>query len=199
MIVSTGMSTIEEISETVELIKKIGTPLVLTHCTSVYPCPYRLSNLKVIPKLNKLFNIPVGLSDHTNTIYTSFGAVAHGACIIEKHFTLNKNAEGPDHASSIEHNELKNLVEGANAIFEANGDEKKIFEEEKQILAWARESVVSEKDIIIGEKFSLDNIWVKRPSPKSGSIPAKDFKKIIGKIAKKNINKDTQIKWEDIQ
>jgi len=199
MIVSTGMSTIEEISETVELIKKIGTPLVLTHCTSVYPCPYRLSNLKVIPKLNKLFNIPVGLSDHTNTIYTSFGAVAHGACIIEKHFTLNKNAEGPDHASSIEPNELKNLVEGANAIFEANGDEKKIFEEEKQILAWARESVVSEKDIKIGEKFSLDNIWVKRPSPKSGSIPAKDFKKIIGKIAKKNINKGTQIKWEDIQ
>ena len=105
MIVSTGMSTIEEISETVQLIKKIGTPLVLTHCTSVYPCPYRLSNLKVIPKLNKLFNVPVGLSDHTNTIYTSFGAVAHGACIIEKHFTLNKTTEGPDHASSIEPHE----------------------------------------------------------------------------------------------
>ena len=84
-------------------------------------------------------------------------------------------------------------------FFEANGDEKKIFEEEKQILAWARESVVSEKDIKIGDKFSLDNVWVKRPSPKSGSIPAKDLKKIIGKIAKNNIKKDTQIKWEDIQ
>ena len=132
MIVSTGMSTLEEISETVNLIKQIGTPLALTHCTSVYPCPYRLSNLKVIPKLNKLFNVPVGLSDHTNTIYTSFGAVAHGACIIEKHFTLNKNAEGPDHASSIEPKELKHLVEGSNAIFEANGDEKKIFEEENK-------------------------------------------------------------------
>ena len=144
------MSTIEEISETVQLIKKIGTPLVLTHCTSVYPCPYRLSNLKVIPKLNKLFDIPVGLSDHTSTIYTSFGAVAHGACIIEKHFTLNKTAEGPDHASSIEPHELRNLVEGSNAIFEANGDEKRIFEEEKQIIAWARESVVSEKEIKIG-------------------------------------------------
>lgn len=199
MIVSTGMSTLEEISETVNLIKQIGTPLALTHCTSVYPCPYRLSNLKVIPKLNKLFNVPVGLSDHTNTIYTSFGAVAHGACIIEKHFTLNKNAEGPDHASSIEPKELKHLVEGSNAIFEANGDEKKIFEEERQILAWARESVVSEKDIKVGDKFSLDNVWVKRPSPKSGCIPAKDLKKIIGKIAKNNIKKDTQIKWEDIQ
>ena len=199
MIVSTGMSTLEEISETVNLIKEIGTPLALTHCTSVYPCPYRLSNLKVIPKLNKLFNVPVGLSDHTNTIYTSFGAIAHGACIIEKHFTLNKNAEGPDHASSIEPKELKHLVEGSNAIFEANGDEKKIFEEEKQILAWARESVVSEKDIKVGDKFSLDNVWVKRPSPKSGCIPAKDLKKIIGKVAKNNIKKDTQIKWEDIQ
>jgi len=199
MIVSTGMSTLEEISETVNLIKQIGTPLALTHCTSVYPCPYRLSNLKVIPKLNKLFNVPVGLSDHTNTIYTSFGAVAHGACIVEKHFTLNKNAEGPDHASSIEPKELKHLVEGSNAIFEANGDEKKIFEEERQILAWAREAVVSEKDIQPGEKFSLDNVWVKRPSPKPGCIPAKDLKKIIGKVAKKKINKDTQIKWEDIQ
>jgi len=199
MIVSTGMSTLEEISETVNLIKQIGTPLALTHCTSVYPCPYRLSNLKVIPKLNKLFNVPVGLSDHTNTIYTSFGAVAHGACIIEKHFTLNKNAEGPDHASSIEPKELKHLVEGSNAIFEANGDEKKIFEEERQILAWAREAVVSEKDIQPGEKFSLDNVWVKRPSPKPGCIPAKDLKKIIGKVAKKKINKDTQIKWEEIQ
>ena len=199
MIVSTGMSTIEEISETVQLIKKIGTPLVLTHCTSVYPCPYRLSNLKVIPKLNKLFDIPVGLSDHTSTIYTSFGAVAHGACIIEKHFTLNKTAEGPDHASSIEPHELRNLVEGSNAIFEANGDEKRIFEEEKQIIAWARESVVSEKEIKIGEKFSLENVWVKRPSPKSGCIPAKDLSKVVGKFAKKNINKDTQIRWEDIQ
>ena len=121
-------------------------------------------NLKIIPKLNKLFDIPVGLSDHTVTIYTSFGAVAHGACIIEKHFTLNKTAEGPDHASSIEPHELRNLVEGSNAIFEANGDEK-IFEEEKQIIAWARESVVSEKEIKIGEKFSLENVWVKKTKP----------------------------------
>ena len=199
MIVSTGMSTIEEITDTVNLIKKIGTPLALTHCTSVYPCPYKLSNIKVIKKLNKIFDIPVGLSDHTNTIFTSLGAVAHGACIIEKHFTLNKNAEGPDHASSIEPEELKNLVKGSNAIFEANGDDKRIFDEEKQILAWARESVVSEKDIKIGEKFSLENTWVKRPSPKPGSIAAKDLNKVIGKMAKNNIKKDTQIKWEDLQ
>tara|TARA_B100001121_G_scaffold306366_1_gene325711 strand:+ start:1285 stop:2319 length:1035 start_codon:yes stop_codon:yes gene_type:complete len=198
MIVSTGMSTLEEIDETVKLIKSIGTPLILTHCTSVYPCPYKLSNLRIINKLRDLHHIPVGLSDHTSTIYTSFGAVAHGACLIEKHFTLNKKAIGPDHASSIEPQELKEMVIGCNAIAEANGDEKKIFEEEKQIIAWARESVVTERDIKKGEKFDLQNIWVKRPSAKNGFIAAKYLNDIIGKKASKDIPKDSQVRWEDV-
>jgi sialic acid synthase SpsE len=198
MIVSTGMSNISEIEETVNLIKSIGTPLMLTHCTSVYPCPYKLSNLKVINKLNKLFSIPVGLSDHTSTIYTSLGAIAHGACLIEKHFTLDKKANGPDHASSIEPQELKELVIGANAIFEANGEEKKIFEEERQVLAWARESVVTEKDIEKGDILNKQNVWVKRPGPGNEFIPAKDYTKVLGKTALKEIKKDTQIKWQDI-
>ena len=198
MIVSTGMSEFDEVTETVNLIKKIGTPLAITHCTSVYPCPYKLTNLRVIPKFIKEFKIPVGLSDHTSSIYTSFGAIAHGACIVEKHFTLDKKADGPDHASSIEPQELKELVYGAQAIYEANGYTKKIFDEEKQILAWARESVVSEKLIKKGDLLNLDNIWVKRPSPEEGSMPAKDLKKIIGKKAKKDIPKDIQIKLSDI-
>ena len=102
MIVSTGMSELDEVKETVNLIKEIKTPLALTHCVSAYPCPYELTNLRVIPKLNKIFNIPVGLSDHSNTVYTSFGAVAHGACIIEKHFTLDKKMNGPDQFFSID-------------------------------------------------------------------------------------------------
>ena len=198
MIISTGMSTIEEIGETVDLVKSTGTPFALTHCTSVYPCPYELTNLKVINKLRDLFNVPVGLSDHTSSIYTSFGAVAHGACLIEKHFTLDKKAEGPDHASSIEPQELSQLVEGSAAIFIANGSDKKIFEEERQILAWARESVVSEKKIFKGETLTNENIWVKRPGPGKYYIPAKDFKKIIGRKVKNDIPKDTQIKWDDI-
>lgn len=198
MIVSTGMSELFEIEETVNLIKKIGTPFALTHCTSVYPCPYRLANLRVIPKLKKLFDVPVGLSDHTSSIYTALGAVAHGACIIEKHFTLNKEAEGPDHASSIEPNELKELVYGSNAIYEANGDVKKIFEEEKQIIAWARETVVSEQNIKKGEIFSLENTWVKRPGPKENSIPAKDLNKVLGKKASRDISKNQQIKFSDL-
>ena len=198
MIVSTGMSELDEIKETVNLIKEIKTPVVLTHCVSAYPCPYELINLRVIPKLNKIFDVPVGLSDHSNTVYTSFGAVAHGACIIEKHFTLDKNAEGPDHASSIEPKELKELVNGTRAIYLANGEEKKIFDKEKQILVWARESVVSEIDISKNETLTEKNIWVKRPAPREGAIAAKDYKKILGKKAKVNIPKDTQIKWRDI-
>jgi sialic acid synthase SpsE len=198
MIVSTGMSNLDEIEATVDLLKSMNASFALTHCTSVYPCPYKLSNLRAIPKMANLFNVPVGLSDHTSTIYTSFGAVAHGACIIEKHFTLDKNAEGPDHASSIEPTELKELVYGVNAIFDANGEEKKIFDEEKQIIAWARESVVSEKDIKKGETLDEKNIWVKRPGPKKNIIPAKDYKLILGKKALKDIKKNSQISWEDI-
>ncbi len=198
MIVSTGMSNLDEINETVQLIKSIGTPLILTHCTSVYPCPYKLSNLRVINKLRELHNLPVGLSDHTSTIYTAFGAIAHGACLIEKHFTLDKTAIGPDHASSIEPHELKEMVIGCNAIAEANGDEKKIFDEERQIIAWARESVVTEKNIKKGEKLDLKNIWVKRPSPGEGCIAAKYLNDVIGKIASRDIPKNSQIKWEDI-
>ena len=89
-------------------------------------------------------------------------------------------------------------VYGANAIFEANGEEKKIFEEERQVLAWARESVVTEKDIEKGDILNKQNVWVKRPGPGNEFIPAKDYTKVLGKTALKEIKKDTQIKWQDI-
>ena len=89
------------------------------------------------------------------------------------------------------------MVIGCNAIAEANGDEK-IFEEEKQIIAWARESVVTERDIKKGEKFDKQNIWVKRPSAKNGFIAAKYLNDIIGKKASKDIPKDSQVRWEDV-
>lgn len=199
MIVSTGMSEMKEIEETVDLIKKIGTPLALTHCVSIYPCDYEYVNLRVIDKLQKQFNVPVGLSDHSNDIFSSLGAVARGACIIEKHFTLNKKSKGPDHASSIEPEELKQLVIAADAIFKCNGDIKKIHEKEKQIIAWARESVVTEKEIKKGEVFSRDNIWVKRPAPGQHGIAAKYYNDIIGKKSKINLKSDVQLKWVDVE
>lgn len=199
MIISTGMSTLEEIGETVDLVKSIGTPFILTHCVSAYPTPYEIVNLGLIPKMREQFQVPVGLSDHTRDIYTSLGAVALGACVIEKHFTFDKMQKGPDHASSLEPYELGELVKGANAIYLAMGDERKIFEQEKQIVAWARESVVSEVDIKQDTIITEEMVWVKRPSPGEGVVPAKDLKKVIGKTAKNDIKKDTQIKWDDLK
>lgn len=106
MIISTGMALVEEIAETVEVVKAIGTPFALTHCVSAYPCPYNRVNLHNIPRYRELFGVPVGLSDHSLGIYTSLGAVALGACIIEKHYTLDKLQSGPDHAVSLEPYEL---------------------------------------------------------------------------------------------
>ena len=198
MIISTGMSNIDEVQETVDLVKSIGTPLIITHCTSAYPCPYNRINLGMIPKYQQRFGIPIGLSDHSIGIYTSLGAVAMGAAVIEKHFTLDKMQKGPDHPSSIEPYELGELVKGTRAIFEARGSEKKIYDEEKQIIAWARESVVTEMDIKAGEIISKEMVWVKRPGPGPNVVPAKNLKKVIGSKAVRDIPKDTQVKWKDL-
>ena len=198
-IISTGMSTLKEVEETYGKIKKINKNIALTQCTSSYPCDPKISDINVIKLYKKKFNVIIGLSDHTSSIYTSIGAVALGARIIEKHFTLNKKAKGPDHASSLEPNELKNLVEGCNIVFDATQNKlKKIHKVERQIISWARESVVSIRDIKKRETFNLKNISVKRPAPNSKEIPAKDFFKILGKKSKKIIKKNIKLKWDQI-
>tara|TARA_B100000902_G_C27311399_1_gene918656 strand:+ start:2042 stop:3082 length:1041 start_codon:yes stop_codon:yes gene_type:complete len=199
MIISTGMSTFEEVKETVDCVKKFDIPFALTHCISAYPAPYEITNLGVIKRYAEAFEIPVGFSDHSVGIYTALGAVAHGACIIEKHFTFDRTAEGPDHLSSIEPYEMGELVKGCNAIHLSKGSERKIFDEEKEIVAWARETVVSTEDIKQGEILTESNISVKRPSPKDGSIPAKHLEEIIGKIAKSDIANNKQIRWDEVE
>ncbi len=198
-IISTGMSTLEEVKYTFDQIYKINKKIVLTQCTSIYPCPYEYSDIGVITQYREKFSVPIGLSDHTNSIYTSLGAVALGACLIEKHFTLNKKSKGPDHASSIEPNELKELVDGSNAIFLARSSKKKIHEKEKEIIKWARESVVSTENIKKNQILTEKNTSVKRPAPTKNIIPAKKFFSILGKRASKNIIKDRQIRWKDIK
>ncbi len=198
MIVSTGMALVEEIQETVDAIKAVGTPFVLTHCVSAYPCPYNRVNLHNIPRYRDLFQVPVGLSDHSIGIYTSLGSVALGACVVEKHYTLDKLQSGPDHAVSLEPYELGELVKGCRAVFEARGAVREIFHEEKPIIAWARESVVSVADIPAGATITRDMVWVKRPSPGPGAIPAKELEKVIGRKANKAITRDRQILWDEV-
>jgi N,N'-diacetyllegionaminate synthase len=199
-IISTGMSTFNEVKETFNEVIKINKNIALMQCTSSYPCDPKISDLKVINQYEKKFKVIAGLSDHTPSIYTSIGAVALGARIIEKHFTLNKKARGPDHASSLNPEELKDLVDGCNAVFYATQNNKKIIhKEEREIIEWARESVVSIENIKKNEIFSKSNISVKRPAPKNNEIPAKFLYKILGRKAKNNIAINKKIKWTEVK
>ncbi|MSO92244.1 MAG: hypothetical protein EXQ86_02445 [Rhodospirillales bacterium] len=198
MIVSTGMTTLDEVKETVGALKSTGVPFALTHCVSAYPCPYDRVNLGNIPRYREMFGVPVGLSDHSVGIYTSLGSIALGACVVEKHFTLDRSWPGPDHKSSIEPYELGELVRGCRAVFEAGGATREIFPEEKEIVAWARESVVSVADIKKGATITAAMVTVKRPSPGPGAIPAKHLDDVIGKTAKAAIACDRQLHWSEI-
>ena len=198
-IISTGMSTLSEVSETIKIVKKYNKNIALTQCTSSYPCDPKISDIKVIQEYIKKFNLIAGLSDHTSSIYTSIGAIALGAKIIEKHFTLNKKSKGPDHASSLEPNELKDLVDGCNAVFYASKNNKKIIhKEEIQIIKWARESVVSTQNLKKGDILTDRNISVKRPCANKYEIPAKFYYRVLGKKAKKKILANKKIKWTEI-
>jgi sialic acid synthase SpsE len=196
VILSTGMSSLNEIKYSVNFFKKQKIPLAVLQTTSIYPANYDQINLGVIEKFQKLFDVPIGLSDHSIGIYTSLGAIAKGACIIEKHFTLNKKLPGPDQKISLDPYELSELVKGCNAVRLALGTTKKILKQERPVLNFARESVVTTKKILQGEKFSRMNIATKRPA--TGNIPAKDYYSIIGKISKRNISNDVQLSKRDI-
>jgi len=197
IILSTGMNDINSIARTVKIIEKYQCPLAILHCTSMYPTPYTNVRLGAIEDLKNNFkNYPIGLSDHSMGIETCLGAVALGACILEKHFTISREWPGPDTGISIEPEELKNLINGSIKVWEARGGKKTILPQEKPVIDFAYASIVSIKPIKIGEVFSLDNIWVKRPG--NGKLLADDFNKIIGMIAKNDINKDEQITPEDI-
>ena len=197
IILSTGMNDINSIAKTVKIIESYKCPLAILHCTSMYPTPYTNVRLGAIEDLKNNFqNYPIGLSDHSMGIETCLGAVALGACILEKHFTISRDWPGPDTGISIEPEELKNLISGSIKVWEARGGKKTILPEEKQVIDFAYASIVSIKPIKVGDVFSLDNIWVKRPG--NGKLLANNYNKIIGMIAKNDIKIDEQVVPEDI-
>ena len=197
IILSTGMNDIKSISLSVEILERYKINYALLHCTSLYPTPYEKVRLNAMIELKNNFpNAVIGLSDHSIGNYTSFAAVALGACIIEKHFTSNKKWSGPDVPISVNSAELKDLIKGTDAIHKALKGKKEILKEEKPTIDFAYSCVVSIKDIKKGEIFTKDNIWVKRPG--TGEIKAKDFYNVLGKEAAVNIQKNKQIEWEMI-
>ena len=189
------MSSIKEIKAAVNLLVKQGTPkknITILHCNTEYPTPFVEANIKAMLDIKKSLKTEVGYSDHTISIEASLAAVAIGAKVIEKHFTLDKKLPGPDHKSSIEPKDLKQLVKKIRNIEAALGDgKKKISNSEKKNLKIVRKSIFASKNINKGEKFSYYNLTTKRPA--TGINPMK-MQTLIGKKSKRFFAKGEMLK-----
>lgn len=192
VIMSTGMCDIDEINAAVELLEKNGTPeIVLLHCNTQYPTPFEDVNLLAMNTIKNATKKEIGYSDHTLGIEVPIAAVALGATVIEKHFTLDKNMEGPDHRASLEPKELAAMVMAIRNIEIAIGDSnKKTSPSEIENKAIARKSIVASKKIAKGEKLTADNITTKRPG--NGICPMKWYE-ILGSVAKRDFEEDELI------
>lgn len=198
VILSTGMNNLESVKKSVNILRQNNVPYALLHCTSLYPTPYNKIRLGAMIEMKTEFpDAVLGLSDHSVGNYASFGAVALGASIVEKHFVSDKNWEGPDVSLSIDSKELKELIIGSNAIHSACGGNKEILPEEKPTIDFAYASIVSIKEIKKGESLTQENIWVKRPG--KGGIPAEEFWNILGKISNRDIKKDIQLSRDNFE
>ena len=194
IILSTGMSDLNEIIESVNAIKKYNKQIIVLHCTTDYPCKLDEVNLNAMKTIGKKCDVLIGYSDHTEGIQVSLSAVALGAKIIEKHFTLDKNMKGPDHKASLEPKEFKKLTESIRNIEISLGSEDKaISDSPKKYIGEIKKSIIAKQDIKIGQKITEDLLIIKRPSY---GIEPKYLDKIIGLTAKCDINKDECIQWE---
>ena len=198
IILSTGMNTIDSVKKSVEIIENHSIPYALLHTTNIYPTPPHLVRLGAMKELQGAFpNAVIGLSDHTKTNHACFGAVALGACILERHFTDTMDRQGPDIENSMDPLAAKELIVGVDLIKQERGGSKEPVDEEKPVIDFAYASVVSIAEIKKGERFTTDNIWVKRPG--TGPFLANDYEDIIGKTAAKNIKVDAHIQHDDIK
>ncbi len=213
ILLSTGMGTLKEVREAVETITPINDKLILLHCTSNYPTPLNEVNLKSMITMRDAFNCLVGYSDHTEGIVVSVAAVAMGACLVEKHLTLDRDMEGPDHKASLEPTEAAALVKQVRLVekmlkqnkgvdqilaelkipMEIVGDGiKKPMPSEIPTMIVARKSVVAAEDIKKGTTITEDMLTIKRPG---NGLHPREYYKIVGKAAKKDIKKDTLMNW----
>jgi N,N'-diacetyllegionaminate synthase len=194
VILSTGMSDMSEIEAAMQVLMKAGTTknnISVLHCNTEYPTPFGDVNLKAMLSMKEKLGVETGYSDHTTGIEVPVAAVALGATIIEKHFTLDKNMQGPDHAASLSPTELKDMVSAIRNIEAALGDGiKKPSASEAKNMAIARKSLVASKNIKKGETFSIQNLTVKRPG--SGISPMR-WEEVMGKTAIRDFSEDELI------
>ena len=195
IIISTGMSTLEEVAEAVSVIKEAGCKdLTLLHCTSNYPARVEDCNLLAMKTMADAFDVPVGYSDHTPGIYVPLAAAAMGVCVIEKHFTLDKNLPGPDHRASLEPAELEEMVREIRNVEKALGSSVKApAESELEVRDVARRSIVAKVDIPAGTVITDDILAFKRPDV---GVSPKNMDKIIGRTSISDIKKDSLINFK---
>ena len=198
IILSTGMSYLSEVDEAVRVIHDAGCDqLVLLHCVSNYPADPADANLRAMQTMATAFRVPVGYSDHTPGIEVALAAVALGACVIEKHFTLDKSLPGPDHRASLEPNELHALVHGIRTVEKAIGyGIKQPKPSELDLMRAGRRSLVARSRIEIGQVINRNMLDVKRPGT---GIPPSLIQLVIGRCAKRTINVDQLILWEHLE
>ncbi|MFR4366818.1 MAG: N-acetylneuraminate synthase family protein [Intestinibacter bartlettii] len=205
IILSTGMATIDEIKKCIDILVKAGTneeDIILLHCNTEYPTPDCDVNILAIKDLKNNFpKVNVGFSDHSVGYIAAVGATALGICLIEKHFTLDKNFSGPDHKASATPDELRALVENVRRIETMLGSDKKIVTlSERKNKIVARKSIVASKKINKGDIFTEENITCKRPG---NGISPMEWYNILGKTAEKEFDIDelithTNFKWQDL-
>ena len=199
IIMSTGMANLGEVEEAINTIRSVNlqAQISLLHCTTNYPTSYEEVNLKAMQTLAAAFKLPVGYSDHTLGIEVPVAAVAMGAKIIEKHFTLDKNLPGPDHKASLEPGELKEMVKAIRNIEMALGDGiKRPNKREIEIMKVARRSLIATRDIKAGEIIKESDIAIKRPGT---GIPPKFKEIIIGMKLINDIRQDEPFRWENFK
>ena len=196
LIISTGMVTLGEIEEAVQAARNAGaTQIALLKCTSAYPAPPGEMNLRTIPHLSEAFNVPVGLSDHTLGIAVPVAAVAMGACIIEKHFTLSRDIPGPDSAFSLEPHEFKTMVESVRVAEKALGQVSYRVTEHEAASRVFRRSLFVVKDVKAGEVFTEENVRCIRPGH---GLPPRHLKDVLGQRAAHDVERGTPLSWPHI-
>jgi N,N'-diacetyllegionaminate synthase len=198
IILSTGMATLGEVEEALNYLKKHGAAeIVLLHCTTSYPAPVASVNLRAMETLRYAFQVPVGYSDHTEGITIPIAAATMGACVIEKHFTLDRTLPGPDHRASLEPQELAAMVKAVRDVELAHGDGiKGPTEEEEAIKRVARRSIVAKCDIRMGEVLTEGNLAIKRPGI---GIEPRYLDSVMWKKARVPIRRDQVIQWDMIE
>jgi len=195
LIVSTGMSDMDEVSAAVSAIRETAAvPIVLLHCVSLYPAPAAGSNLRAMDAMRTAFGVPVGYSDHTEGVAVALAAVALGADLIEKHLTLDRTLPGPDHAASLEPGEFRTLVTGIRDVEAARGDGvKRPLPEEAETAAVARKSLVAAVDIPAGTVIGREMLSVKRPGT---GLPPGRLDSVVGRKARTAITAGSVITME---